>query len=242
MDTASQPRDAVGSDTLAALADADNYNAWQVAEVRSYLGKRIIEIGSGIGNISRQLHGTNPERLILTDLDPWYRDRLSERFHADPRVAITELILPSADAGSRFGDEMLDTALAFNVIEHIEDDVGAVQTMADTLQPGGRVIILVPALQAIYGRMDEELGHYRRYDKGSLGALLESAGLQVQMLRWFNRAVVIPWWWRGKVMRRPALDAGGIDLFDRLVPLFRLERFLPLPFGQSVIGVGRRSG
>ncbi|HRP07202.1 MAG TPA: hypothetical protein PLL69_01825, partial [Gemmatimonadales bacterium] len=137
--------------------------------------------------------------------------------------------------------ERLDTAIALNVVEHIEDDVGAVRSMADSLVPGGRVVILVPALQWIYGRMDEELGHFRRYNKELLGGVLERAGLQVEALFWFNRAGVIPWWWRGKVLRKPALDGGGIAMFNRLVPLFRMERFVPLPFGQSVIGIGRRA-
>ncbi|HRP07201.1 MAG TPA: hypothetical protein PLL69_01820, partial [Gemmatimonadales bacterium] len=93
--------DEVGSSTLAALADARRYNRWQVDMIRPYLGKRILEIGSGIGNISVEVLDLNPERMVLTDIDPWYRERLKERFGDDMRVRVESLVLPDAGVATR---------------------------------------------------------------------------------------------------------------------------------------------
>jgi hypothetical protein len=148
--------------------------------------------------------------------------------------------LPLEGIATRFAAERFDTAIALNVVEHIAEDFGAVRSMAEAVVPGGHVLILVPALQSIYGAMDTALGHYRRYNKDRLRAVLTGAGLEVVMLRWFNRAGVLGWWWRGKVRGLSDIPVRSAGAFDRLVPLLRHERLLPLPFGQSVIGVGRR--
>ena len=225
----SGPQDVHGGATLDTLADATRYNAWQVDVLRPYIGRRIIEIGSGIGNISTHLLQLEPEHIMLTDMDEAYRRILREKFGADSRVAIGELMLPADDAAKRFVGNRFDTAIALNVVEHIADDLGAVQSMRDALVPGGRVLVLVPAMQSIYGRMDEALGHFRRYTRRSLVDLFRRADLEVEFSTWFNRAGVPGWWWQGRVRRRADVPAGGVRLFDQLVPVFRLERFVPLP-------------
>jgi SAM-dependent methyltransferase len=234
------PRDRHGGETLDAMAAAPRYNAWQIDVLRPWIGRRILEIGSGIGNITRELRALDPELLVATDLDPAYRQRLMTQYSADPVVRVESVELPLPNIAARFAAERFDTAIALNVVEHIEDHVGAVRSMAEAVQPGGHVVILVPALQAIYGAMDTALGHFRRYDKRQLRSVLDAAGLEVVHLSWFNRVGVLGWWWRGRVRGLADIPASSAATFDRLVPLLRQERWLPLPFGQSVIGIGRR--
>lgn len=234
------PRDVHGGETLEALAAAPRYNAWQVELLRPWIGRRILEIGSGIGNITRELRQQGPELLMATDLDSAYRERIMAQYQGDPVVRVESVELPLPDIATRFAAERFDTSIALNVVEHIEDDFGAVRSMAEAVVPGGHVLILVPAMQSIYGAMDTALGHFRRYDKQRLRSVLTAAGLEVVMLRWFNRAGVLGWWWRGRVRGRSDIPASSAAMFDKVVPLLRHERLLPLPFGQSVIGVGRR--
>jgi SAM-dependent methyltransferase len=234
------PADRHGGETLEALAAAPRYNAWQIEVLRPWIGKRILEIGSGIGNMTRELRATGPELLVATDLDPAYRERVRVQYATDPVVRVESVELPLAGIEQRYAADRLDTAIALNVVEHIEDHVGAVRSMGEAVQPGGHVVILVPALQAIYGAMDAALGHHRRYNKAMLERVLREAGLEVVHLRWFNRVGVLGWWWRGKVLGRADIPASAAGAFDKLVPLLRHERLVPLPFGQSVIGIGRR--
>lgn len=233
------PGDHAGAETLELLAEAPQYNRWQFDMVAPFLGKRILEVGAGIGNMSAQFLEGRPELLVATDTDPYYRSRLGERFAGNPVVTVEPLSMPDPSAGPRFAKYRLDTVIATNVVEHIEDDLGTIRTMRSLLAPGGRAVILVPALQSIYGEMDRELGHCRRYGRSRLRQLMERAGLRIERIDWFNRAGVFGWWFNGRVRRVGRIPLDQLRTFDRLVPMLRLERFLPLPFGQSLIAVGR---
>lgn len=233
------PGDAAGAETLELLASAPRYNRWQFEVVAPFLGRRILEVGAGIGNMSAQFLEGHPELLVATDTDSYYRARLTERFAGRPEVVVEHLSMPDPDAGRRFAQYRLDTIIATNVVEHIEDDQGTVTTMRRLLVPGGRAIILVPALEALYGEMDRELGHFRRYSRAGLASLMRQAGFEVQRMMWFNRVGVFGWWYNGRVRKMRRIPLDQLRAFDRLVPLLRLERFLPLPFGQSLIAVGR---
>lgn len=234
-----RPGDSAGAATLELLAEAPRYNRWQYDVVAPYLGGRILEVGAGIGNMSALFLRKNPALLVATDTDPHYRARLAERFAGRPEVVVENLRMPDPEAAARFERFALDTVIATNVVEHIEDDLGTVVTMRRLLVPGGRAIILVPALQSIYGELDRELGHFRRYSRSRLGSLLTRAGLEVERVLWFNRVGVFGWWFNGRIRRTRLIPLDQLRTFDRLVPMFRLERYLPLPFGQSLIAVGR---
>ena len=80
---AADPLDRVGADTLEVMSAAPRYNAWQYRRIAPFLGRRVCEIGSGIGNMSALLAARPLERLVLTDTDPYYRDVLRDRFR-DP--------------------------------------------------------------------------------------------------------------------------------------------------------------
>jgi SAM-dependent methyltransferase len=234
------PGDAAGAETLEIMAAAPRFNAWQHDVIAPFVGRRVLEVGSGIGNLSAHLLAREPEHLVLTDLDPWYREQLRRRFASRPNVRVDALRLPDPAARERFGGDRLDTVIALNVVEHIEQDVGALQSMAEMLEPGrpGRVVILVPAMEGLYGELDRELGHFRRYTRRSLTRALELAGLRAERMLWFNRAGVPGWWFNGRVRRAKRIPLDQLKAFDSLVPLLRLERFVPLPFGQSLIAVG----
>lgn len=232
--------DLPGHETLDIMHEAPRYAAWQVERIAPFLGRRILEVGSGTGNISAELLATRPEHLVLTDMDAAYRDQLTMQFGSSPRVRVDALMLPDPAAHSHYAVDAVDSIVALNVVEHIQDDAGAVATMREIVQPGGHVIILVPALQAIFGTLDTELGHCRRYSRQSLSRLLQAAGLEVVHSEWFNRVGVLGWWFNGKIRRTTRIPVSQLRHFDALVPVLRWERLLPLPFGQSVIGVGRR--
>lgn len=232
------PADVAGAETLEIMSAAPRYAAWQVEMLRPWLGRRILEIGSGIGNISSEFRQLNPEALVLTDTDPWYLQRLRDQYAEDPVVQFADLTLPDPTARERFAGLALDTVVALNVVEHIEDDLGALQAMRELVVPGGKVVILVPALPSLYGSLDVELQHFRRYTKRSVSAVMTAAGLRDIHTSWFNRAGMLGWWFNARVRKAPRLPVQQLRMFDAMVPLLRHERLLPLPFGQSLIAVG----
>jgi len=206
--------------------------------LRRWVGRRVLEIGSGIGNLSAFLaeRGGDCERLVLTDTREEYLDRLRTRFAKLPNVAVARLYLPT-ELGALAGQHF-DTIICLNVLEHVDDDTASLQAIRRMLAPAGRLILLVPALPALYGTIDTALGHYRRYKRAPLTSLLEATGFKVAHVEYFNLAGVPGWWFAGRVLRRQTIPAASLKLYDALVPLFRLERLLPWRVGQSLIAIG----
>ena len=227
--------DAVGATTLERLAVAPRFNRWMFDRLAPWVGNTVLEVGSGIGNLSQFL--MDRARVVLTDTEPAYRAHLERRFGHAPHVGVRELTLP--DVPPDLAGKMFDTVICLNVLEHIERDREALAAMSGMLGPGGGVVLLVPALPALYGELDVALGHFRRYTPRTLRAVFAEAGLRVQHLEYFNLAGMPGWWFVSRVLRRPLIPSGSLRLYDALVPLFRLERFLPWRVGQSLIAVGR---
>ncbi len=228
------PRDQVGAATLERLAAAPNYNRWMFDRLRPWIGQRVLEVGSGIGNLSAFLQ--DRDRVVLTDTEPWYLDRLRERFRGRANIDVQRLYLPVMDGA--LAAERFDTVICLNVLEHVEDDRESLAVMRRLLAPGGRLVLLVPALRALYGTLDRALGHHRRYRRGELIAKLRESGLAPRHIEYFNLAGIPGWWLTGRVLRRSLIPTASLRWYDALVPLFRLERLLPWRIGQSLIGIG----
>jgi len=235
-----QPRaedDPVGIETLERLAAAaPRYNAWLIERVLPWVGRRVLEIGAGVGTMSAFL--TDRERVVLSDTNASYLQRLRARFAGQPQVRVAALRLPATNGDLQA--ERLDTIICLNVLEHVREDELSLATMFQMLQPGGRLVLLVPSLPAIYGTLDRALGHFRRYTPSELRQKYAAAGFHMRHLEYFNMAGIPGWWFTGRVLRRELIPTGSLRWYDALVPLFRLERFLPWRLGQSLIAVGER--
>src|SRR6266566_2193950 len=85
------PADLAGAETLEIMQAAPRYNAWQFRRITPYLGRRICEVGAGIGNMSALIHAGSPDLLVLGDTDTHYREVLRGRFASHPEVVVEEL-------------------------------------------------------------------------------------------------------------------------------------------------------
>lgn len=236
-DAPASPGDVTGGATLERLAaHAPRFNRWMYERLRPWIGRRVLEIGAGLGTMSAFLVGC--ERLVLTDTEPAYLARLRERFRGRPEIAVAPLRLPDVDVG--LAVERFDTVVCLNVLEHVADDRRSLTAICRTLAPGGRLVLLVPALRFLYGSLDAALGHHRRYTPAELDAKLSAAGFALRHREYFNLAGVPGWWFVGRVLKRRLIPAGSLRAYDALVPLFRLERLLPWRLGQSLIAIGER--
>jgi glycosyltransferase involved in cell wall biosynthesis len=228
--------DAQGGEILERLNRAPRFTRWMADVVRPYLGDRVLEIGAGIGNMSVHLM---PRSIYwATDVNACYLNYLETLRHTRPymRVAYTD----SMDAGSYPTGQHFDTVVCLNVIEHVADDIGALQNIHETLTDGGRAIILVPFGPHLYGSLDEVLGHCRRYTEEQLCGVAQQAGFQVEQLLRFNRPGVIAWWLNGKVLHRKTFGMVQIRMLNALTPIFRLiDPWLPLP-ALSIIAILRK--
>lgn len=229
-----------GARILDVLASTPRFNEWMASVVAPHLGRRVLEIGAGIGNLTALLSRGRRE-YTATDLDAEHVERLAVRFASNPRIRTR--LLDAADGG---GFEPLrgtvDGVVCLNVLEHVEDDRAGFRNLHDVLEPGGRAVVLVPQGMGLYGTLDEVLGHCRRYTRAGLEARMSEAGFEVERVFDFNRLTVPGWWVNGRVLKRRTFGRFQLAVFDRMVWLWkRLERVLPWG-GVSLIVVGRKRG
>lgn len=232
-------RDPIGARTLQIMRRAERYNRWVARLIEPYLGRRVLEIGAGIANMTPWLLGC--EHVVATDPEPEYLEVLRRRLAAQRNVEVRPLRLP--DVPQEWHEDRLDTVVLLNVLEHVEEDVQSLANLARILQPGARVVVFVPAVPALYGSLDRALGHVRRYTAKGLRTVFSEAHLEVERLRYYNVLGMLGWWFYGRVLGREILPAFEVGLFDRLVPVVaRIEGFVRPPRGQSLLAVGRVRG
>jgi SAM-dependent methyltransferase len=131
--------------------------------------------------------------------------------------------------------------VALNVLEHIEDDTGALRSFAGLVRPGGHVIMVVPAFPSAMSDFDRAIGHYRRYRVGGMTETLRAAGLEPVSVRYVNAIGLLGWYVLVKTLKGRPKEGLPLRIFDgRVVPLLRrVEARRPPPWGQSVFAVAR---
>lgn len=215
--------------------DRRNYHDYQHRLIAPYCGRSVLEIGAGTGALSARFD--DRDRRIVTDVDPEAVEHLRRRFEGQPDV----LVRPFDLAAGAVLDEPVDTAIAVNVLEHIDDDAAALAALARSVRPGGTMVIFVPGYDQLYGDFDRKVGHVRRYTPGRLRSAVERAGLSALRCRPVNMLGGIAWWAAvrkgGTGSPRPQM----VRFYDRtVVPATRvLEAVVTPPFGQSILGVVR---
>lgn len=224
--------------TLNQLAELDRYNHWIYEQIAAAIGRRILEVGSGTGNITQFLCAGG-QQVMATDVVPGYRNELQRLFGAKPNVQVGKFDLDK-EAPPEFIARPFDTVVCLNVLEHIEDDLFALQQMNRTLAPGGKLALLVPAHRILYGEFDRAVGHFRRYEKRELTGKLKEAGFAVREMKFFSLLATLPWLVNGRLLKRDYLPANQANLADRLVPLLKLERFIGPPCGLSLIAIAQK--
>lgn len=223
----------------ARMAQARNYFAWQSRMAIKELGQRVVEVGCGIGNFTGML--LDREIVIAMDIEPQCLERLQTRYPGRRNLHVF-----CGDAGDEAFGELQrfhpDSFVCLNVLEHIAGDRKALAAMAAMLPPGGAIVLLVPAFEALYGPLDYNLGHYRRYTRKAIVEMAQSAGLAVKTAHHINVAGFFGWWANAKLFHRAAQSQKQIVFFDRfVVPIMsRIENWIPPPFGQSIYVVLRK--
>lgn len=229
--------------SLETLAEAVHYNEFVHDLMRPYLGRSVLELGTGIGNLTPWFlsGGTNVTAIdIDANLIRIHKERVG------PKPGLTLECVSIQDLARRPGmPGSFDAVVSSNVLEHIPDGtVGEVaKAMHVLLKPGGHSVHWVPAFPAIYGSLDEAFGHERRYTKTSAKRLFEQAGFQIRSLSYWNMPGFFGWWLYGRILRVRSIPRSSALTFDRYVlpVLRRIEAYLPKPFGQSLLIVARKS-
>lgn len=236
MDSSGAFAEATGRTLESGGSHQPRYRRYQFDLIAPHCGRSVLEVGAGLGEFAAQF--TSLRRLVLTDVDPGAVEAMSRTFADRPEVAVRQF---DVDAKLDLG-EPVESVVAINVLEHIDDDAGALRSLADLVTPGGSIVLWVPGYQQLYGEFDRKVGHVRRYTPATLADAVRRAGLGVELVKPVNLLGGIAWW---LAVRRGGAGAPNpklVALYDRfVVPVTRaIERVVRPPFGQSVLCVARK--
>lgn len=229
--------DEYGSNILVGMSNAPNFNRWIADTVRPFVGARVLELGAGIGNLTRAL--LPRDAYTVSEVNPYYLDYLRNFADGKPYIDVQRVDLTStADCAGLNGK--YDTVICLNVLEHVDAEAEALDNVRAALQPGGRAIILVPQGPSLYGTLDDTLGHKRRYTRQGLSAQLAAQGFAIEQLFDFNRATTPAWWLNGQVLKRRHFSKVQLKIVNVMTWLLRrLDYLLPWD-GASLVAIARR--
>jgi SAM-dependent methyltransferase len=214
---------------------APRYRQWEYDLVEPFLGHSVLEIGSGMGHFSEKLVEARLDRVVLSDPDELCLEGLRRSYGDRSGVEVTMIALPGPVSLS----EPVESVVAMNVLEHIEDDAQALRDLAGAVASGGRIVLWVPAYMQLYGDFDRRIGHFRRYTPTTIRDTVDRAGLRVSHVRPVNLLGGIAWWIAVRRGGAGRPDRRLVWLYDNLVvPVSRtVEKAIRPPFGQSLVCV-----
>lgn len=221
--------------TLESLGAVPAVSRWVLSNFQDHMGDRMLEAGSGSGNLTEHL--LDRQELTIVDIDPRHVEAIRRRFGHLENVRVREGNLEASDLYREL--PTVDSVLCVNVLEHLDRPEVAIRGFHDTLDEGGKALILVPAHGWLFSSADAALGHRSRYTVDEVRAMLDANGFDVVVCREFNRLGVMGWLFN-KLIGRTSIGGVQARLFSIMLPVALLvEQFRFLP-GLSVVAVARR--
>lgn len=215
-----------GRDNLEAMKQATRYNRFLLDLIRdNATGKQVLDHGAGAGTFAIPI---NQGELNVLCMEP------DEQL----RQALLTSGLDAVSSLEDIPDSSVDYAYTLNVLEHIQDDRDAIANLFRCLKPGGRLLVYVPAFQLIYSRMDDHVGHFRRYRRGAMATSLREAGFEVDSARYVDSlgffATLV---YKLIGNRSGSVSPGSVAFYDSFIfPLSRLLDILSFgSFGKNLL-------
>jgi SAM-dependent methyltransferase len=233
--------DKEGLEILDVISKADKFNYWMYETITPYCQGTILEIGSGVGNLS-QFFIKEKKDIFLSDIRDNYGDILKSKFNLDGQ-RVLNIDIAELDFEKKYAElfEKFDSIFCLNVVEHIENDDLAIKNMMKLLKANGTLTVLVPAYQSLYNGFDVTLEHFRRYNEKRLTNLMSKYGL-IQKSFYFNAVGILGWWTSGQLFKNTTIPEGEMKLYNTLVPVIRIiDKIVFQKIGLSVVCVLRKT-
>ena len=227
-------------DDLEIFQHAKNWKRYLQRQIAPYLGSRVLEVGAGIGGTTTEFFTNETYLWVCLEPNATLAKRLEDRISDGSLPAACEV--RHGSLGELEPDMEFDTVLYIDVLEHIEDDRGEVYLAATKLSADGHLIVLSPAHQWVYSALDTEVGHFRRYSRSTLTALLPEETKPVRV-RYLDSVGLLASLANRLVFKAALPTLRQILFWDRfMVPFSRvIDPLLTYRVGKSILAVWKKS-
>jgi SAM-dependent methyltransferase len=221
---------------LELFENAHNWKQYWFDIIKPYIGNSILDVGAGIGSTAKLFSRMPLDCYIAVEPDMENVKAMQEKASLNHFNTSFKCINGGIDVLS--DDDLFDTILYIDVLEHIQDDKNELQNASKHLLPGGRIIILSPAHQWLFSPFDESVGHFKRYNKNSL-MLAKPDRLITDRLCYLDSIGIMASASNRLFLRSSNPSEEQINFWDNfMVPVSKytdkLTRFL---FGKTILGV-----
>ena len=230
-----------GLDILNAITSANKFNRWMYKTIFPFCTGNILEIGSGVGNISQYFIKDN-RPIFLSDIRLNYRIFIKDKFNLNDEKVLN-IDIADIDFNNNYPQLLgrFDSIFCLNVLEHIKNDHLAMENMLKMLKTNGRLTVLVPAHQFLYNGIDANLYHYKRYNKKKLNALMVK-NTTVSNIFYFNAVGILAWFIGGKLFKNNTISQNEMKLYNYLVPLWKFIDMITFSkIGLSIVYVIKKT-
>ena len=221
---------------LELFTHAHNWRQYWMSQVKPFLGNRVLEVGAGIGSITRELAKGHQGEWMAVEPDPTLVNQLRSAVTGEALRCVTVI---QGDIGSIKSDEApFNSILYSDVLEHIQEDRIEIERAFSILRSKGYLVLLVPAHQFLYSGFDKTIGHHRRYNLRMLRDLTPSTA-SVVLARYLDCAGVTLSLGNRLITRNDAPTINQINFWDRaIVPVSKiLDPLFQYRLGKSLLFV-----
>ena len=223
---------------------------WQSLRImvkRDIVGEKVLDAGCGTGHLTLDLL---TEGYEVTAIDGSGEFINSIKTRAEKHISKLQAYTMNLEDCRKMGEEVFDTVICLDVLEHIENDDDAIDNLKYVLKKKGRMIITVPSLQALYGERDRKIGHFRRYERGNIIRKLAQHQLEVTEIRFWNFLGVVPFFISEKILHKEVNENVRYStcylslLLNRVLFWWfkNIENSIRPPFGLSLFIICKKRG
>jgi cyclopropane fatty-acyl-phospholipid synthase-like methyltransferase len=227
-------------DELELFQHAQNWKQYFACKLSGYLGENVLEVGAGNGATTEVLISGSIKKWLCLEPDSGLASLIHERISQDPKFKSVRVQQSTLE--ELHDEQLYDSILYLDVLEHIEDDEREVNLAYNKLRSGGRLIILAPAHRHLYSQFDSAIGHYRRYSKAQLSALIKRKGFEVEKSMYLDSLGYFLSLGNRIIAKQSRPSIKQIKFWDKfVVPLSKLvDMALWHRAGRSVLTVGKK--
>jgi len=216
---------------------ARNWKRYFASHLEPFVRGRVLDVGCGMGANAEYLLNERVTSYTFLEPDPGLLSMVAAHVRSTVLVNAERILGTTEDLpGRRF-----DTILYIDVIEHIEAPQAELLRAYDLLEPGGHLLILVPAFNVLFSPFDKAVGHHRRYDKSMVRAELP-VGLELVRTVYLDSLGFFLSLGNKALLRKDLPSAKQIRTWDRMVvPCSRIADNLVMhTFGRSLVCIAHK--